>query len=282
MKRWRKLGIIAGGGDLPARIISACESRRQDWYLIKIKGSADATLADRAGELCGIGEAGKILRHLKDNDCDSVVFAGNVRRPDFGSINVDWRGAVLLPKIIAAATRGDGHLLDVLVETVESEGLRVVGAEDVFGDLISVPGALGAVSPDEKSRADIAKAAAIIHALGRFDIGQAAVVVDGFVLAVEAAEGTDAMLSRCAMPELIGGRAKAGVLVKRPKPQQELRVDLPVIGPQTVERASSAKLSGIAIEAGKALVIDREEVIALADKAGLFIYGFTSTEIENW
>ena len=282
MARWSKLGIIAGGGDLPARIISACDARNDPWHLIKINGAADDALASRAGEECGIGEAGKILRLLKENDCDAVVFAGNVRRPDFSSVKVDWRGAALLPKVIAAAARGDGHLLSVLVDTVEAEGLRVVGAEDVFGDLLSQPGVLGSVTPNDEARADIAKAASLISALGPFDVGQASIVARGFVLAIEAAEGTDVMLERCAAPSLTAGREHVGVLVKRPKPDQELRIDLPVIGPETVRRAAAAKLAGIAVEAGKALIIDRDALIAEANELGLFVYGFTAPELDTF
>lgn len=277
MARWRKLGIIAGGGALPARIAASCAAKGDDCHVIRLDRLADPSLAGLPGDDCAIGEAGKIIRSLKNADCDAVVFAGLVQRPDFASLKPDWRGAALLPKLIAAAARGDGAILSVLVETLESEGLLVVGAEEIVKGIAAAEGPAGAVTPSEQQMADIRKAAAIIKALGPFDVGQGAVVAGGYVLAIEAAEGTDAMLDRCgALPNAI---ARGGVLVKRPKPGQELRVDLPVIGPETVRRTVKAGLAGLAIEAGVALVIDSAEVSALADEAGLFVYGFTAREL---
>ena len=279
MARWKKLGIIAGGGALPARLAAASRARNEPFHMIRIAGAADETLVAFGGDECAIGEAGKIIRILKNEKCDGVILAGNVRRPDFKSLKVDWRGAALLPRAIAAAASGDGALLDVIVEAVESEGMIVIGAEEALEDLTAPKGPVGVRSPSAEDLRDIRKAAAVINAVGAFDIGQAAVVANGFVLAVEAAEGTDEMLARCASPSLSEGRDGVGVLVKRPKPGQELRVDLPVIGPETVRNAAAAKLAGIAVEAGMALIIDREELTALADSVGIFVYGFDSTDL---
>lgn len=280
MVRWTKIGVIAGSGALPVRIAAACRARGHAFHVIRLAGLADASLDGLPGDDCAIGEVGKILRLLKAGGCDAVVFAGHVKRPDFRSLKVDWRGAALLPKLIAAGAKGDGPILNVLVETVEAEGMLVIGAEEVTNDLAALAGALGAIAPTDENRTDIKKAAAVIAALGGFDIGQGAVVANGLVLAVEAAEGTDAMLERCATLNAPARReARAGVLVKRPKPGQELRIDLPVIGPETVRQVVAAGLAGIAVEAGVALIIDRDEVVALADKAGIFVYGFEAAEM---
>ncbi len=278
MSSWSKLGIIAGGGALPARIVASCRLQNTPYRLIRIVGAADKSLLELPGDDCGIGETGKMLRILKEEACDAVVFAGVVKRPDFTNLKVDWRGAALLPKAVAAAVRGDGALLRLMVETAESEGLKVVGAEETVGGLAAPKGALGAITPTAASFDDIKKATAVIRALGPFDVGQAAVVANGLVLAVEAAEGTDAMLARCAgLPEQLKGTG--GVLVKCPKPAQERRIDLPTIGPDTINRADAAQLSGIAIEAGSALVIDRKATAKLADELGLFVYGFSDDEL---
>ncbi len=277
MTGWRKLAVIAGGGELPAQIIRACRERSAACHVIRIAGFADPVLG---GDECGFGEAGKILRILKDQNCDAAVFAGVVRRPDFAALKADWRGAAMLPKILAAAAKGDGALLQVVVDTVESEGVKVIGAEEALGSLKAPAGALGAVAPDESNLRDIAKAAALIDALGPFDVGQAAVVALGLTLAVEAAEGTDAMLERCAgLPLGVRGGGKSGVLVKKPKPGQELRIDLPVIGPQTIRNIAAAGLNGVAYEAERALIIDRDSMVWLADEAGLFVYGFTQQDL---
>lgn len=280
MVRWKKLGMIAGGGALPLRAAAAAGARGEELFVIRLAGAADDALQAWPGEECAMGEAGRILRLLKEQECDAVVFAGVVRRPDFKALKVDWRGAALLPKVITAAARGDGALLNVLVETVEAEGMFVIGAEEVIREVVAEKGTMGAFFPHKEDLRDLSKAAQIIEALGPFDIGQAAVVADGLALAIEAAEGTDAMLDRCA--SLRAGKevtAPCGVLMKRPKPGQELRIDLPVIGPETVRRAKAAGLRGVAVEAGVAIVIDRDEVVRLADEAGLFVYGFTPEEV---
>ena len=267
---------------MPIRIAAASRARNEAFHVIRLAGWADSALDDMPGDDCSMGEAGKILRILKDEHCDAVVFAGTVGRPDFRNLKADWRGAALLPKVIAAAARGDGPLLNVLVEAVEAEGMLVIGAEEATNDLAAVAGAFGAYAPSDENFKDIKKAAAVIRALGAFDIGQGAVVANGLVLAVEAAEGTDAMLMRCADLGASGKeKPRAGVLVKRPKPGQELRIDLPVIGPETVKRAIAAGLSGIAVEAGVALIIDLAEVVRLADKHALFVYGFEASEVRE-
>jgi len=285
MANWQKLGIIAGGGALPVRIAASCSERGDDYFIIRLTGFYDAALANLSGVDCAIGEAGRMLRELKAQNCDAVVLAGIVARPDFASPNIarmklDMRGAALLAKVVAASTKGDGALLNVLVEMFESEGLLVVGADDVVQGLIAPVGALGKHKPSKEDFDDIRKAAALIDALGPFDMGQGAVVANGLVVAVEAAEGTDAMLSRCAA--LLGSKkanAPIGVLVKRPKPGQELRIDLPTIGPETVRRTHTAGLRGIAVESGLALVIDSEELVRLADRDNIFVYGFSASEV---
>ncbi|MEL7486111.1 MAG: UDP-2,3-diacylglucosamine diphosphatase LpxI [Pseudomonadota bacterium] len=283
MPRWSKLGVIAGGGALPARIAQASAARDEPFFVIRLEGFADETLNAFPGTDCSIGEAGKLIRILKDQACDGVVLAGLVQRPDFRKLKPDWRGAALLPKVVAAAARGDGALLSVLVDTLESEGFIVVGAEEVTRDLIAPEGAFGAIAPEDHHHADVKKAAAVVRALGQFDIGQGAVVADGLVLAVEAAEGTDAMLERCAALDdnFRGGAEPNGVLVKRPKPGQELRVDLPTIGVDTVKAAARAKLAGVAVEAGRTLVMDLEATTRIADDLGLFVYGFSSSEVRE-
>ncbi len=273
--RWRKLGLIAGAGPLPRRVARACAARGEPIHVLRLSGMADPAMEEFPGESVGVAEAGKIIRTLKAAGCDAVVLSGVVKRPDFADLKPDWRGAALIPKLAASAARGDGALLKTIVETLEAEGFIVVGPDEATRELIVPQGPLGRIAPDADELADIRKAAKVIEALGPFDVGQGAVVAGGLVLAVEAAEGTDLMLDRCAaLPaELRGGRRR-GVLVKRPKPGQELRVDLPVIGPETARRAHRAGLAGIAVEADRALVIDAAETAAEADSTGLFVYGF--------
>jgi len=272
----QKLGLIAGGGGLPVEIADHCARSGRPLFVIRLKGFAGDGLAPYAGAEIGLAELGKCLKALKRAGCKSVCLAGQVARPDFSTLMPDLRGLAALPGAIAAARRGDDALLRFLVGEFEKEGFAVEGAHEVMNDLGLEVGPLGAVAPREQDHADIAQALEAARAIGRLDIGQAAVACHGLVLAVEAAEGTDAMLARVAeLPEHLRGRpgAGAGVLAKAPKPIQETRVDLPTIGPATIEGVARAGLAGVVGEAGRLLVLERERVVELADELGVFIVG---------
>jgi DUF1009 family protein len=272
----QKLGLIAGGGRLPAEIAAHCEQSGRPLFVIRLKGFADAGMDAYAGALVGIAELGKCFKALKRAGCEAVCLAGNVARPDFGALMPDQRGLAVLPAAIAAAAKGDDALLRLLVREFEKEGFAVEGAHEVMNDLSLPPGPLGRCVPGEDDQADIVRALDAARTIGRLDVGQAAVACRGLVLAVEAQEGTDAMLARVTdLPEHLRGRpgAPRGVLAKAPKPIQETRVDLPTIGLATVQAVARAGLAGIVGEAGRLLVLDREAVIALADELGVFILG---------
>ncbi|HEX7947569.1 MAG TPA: UDP-2,3-diacylglucosamine diphosphatase LpxI [Phenylobacterium sp.] len=272
----QKLGLIAGGGGLPVEIAQHCERSGRPLFVIRLKGFAGQDLADYAGAEVGLAEIGKCLKALKRAGCRSICLAGQVSRPDFATLVPDLRGLMLLPKVIAVARKGDDALLRLLVGEFEKEGFAVEGAHQVMDDLSLQAGPLGARTPTADELADALKALDVARAIGRLDVGQAAVVSSGLVLAVEAQEGTDAMLARVAdLPAHLKGRAGAGagVLAKAPKPIQETRVDLPTIGLATVQAVARAGLAGIVGEAGRLLVLDREAVIELADELGVFILG---------
>jgi len=271
-----KLGLIAGGGSLPVEIAQHCERSGRPLFVIRLKGFAGTDLSPYAGAEVGLAEIGKCMKALKRAGCRSICLAGNVARPDFSSLVPDLRGLMLLPKVVAGARKGDDALLRVLVGEFEREGFQVEGAHDVMEDLTLAAGPLGAHRPSDEDLADARRALHVARAIGALDVGQAAVVSHGLVLAVEAQEGTDALLNRVAeLPAHLRGRPGAGqgVLAKAPKPIQETRVDLPTIGLATVQGVARAGLAGIVGEAGRLLVLDREATIALADELGVFILG---------
>jgi UDP-2,3-diacylglucosamine hydrolase len=272
----QKLGLIAGGGGLPVEIAQHCERSGRPLFVIRLKGFAGADLSPYAGAEVGLAEIGKCMKALKRAGCRSICLAGNVARPDFTSLVPDLRGLMLLPKVIASARKGDDALLRLLVDEFEKEGFAVEGAHDVMEDLSLPAGLLGRHAPSEDDMADARRALQVARAIGQLDVGQASVVAHGLVLAVEAQEGTDALLARVAdLPAHLKGKPGAGmgVLAKAPKPIQETRVDLPTIGLATVQGVARAGLKGIAGEAGRLLVLDREATIALADELGVFILG---------
>jgi DUF1009 family protein len=271
-----KLGLIAGGGGLPLALAEHCRQTGRPYFVVRLRGFADAALEAHPGDVAGIAEIGRIVKLTRDAGCEALCFAGLVRRPDFSALKPDLRGLAWLPGAVLAARNGDEALLRFLMGEFEKEGFAIEGAHEVRGDLALTLGPLGALAPQDDHAVDIAKALAIAGAIGGLDIGQAAVVCDGLVLAVEAQEGTDAMLRRVAeLPaELRGapGRRK-GVLAKLAKPIQDDRIDLPTIGVATIEGAARAGLAGVAGVAGKMLVVDRAAVASAADAAGLFVVG---------
>ncbi len=279
MASWRKLGVIAGGGELPVVVAEHCEASQRPYFIARIASLADPQLDRHPGGTFNLGAVGMRIDAMREAGCDAVVLLGQVPRPDFRTVELDDVARAMLPRLIAA--KGDDALLRTLLEEHERAGFRIVGADEVTADLLAPAGAWGAVSPNADQRADMVRAARVAAAIGAFDVGQGVVVCDGLVLAVEAQEGTDAMLRRVAeLPLTVRGtpQSRRGVLVKRPKPIQERRVDLPTIGVATIERAAAAGLSGVAIEAHAALAVRRPDIVAAANRAGLFVYGFTRAE----
>ncbi len=273
-----KLGLIAGGGALPVSVAARCEAEGRPVFVVRLAGFADPHLARYPGVEAGMAEIGRVLSALKKAGCEAVTFAGTVNRPDFKSLKPDFRGATLLPGIIAAASKGDDALLRKILSVFEAEGYAIEGADDILGGETLPGGALGRIEPTPEQLADLRKALHVAEKAGELDIGQGAVVCEGLVLAVEAQEGTDAMLARVAgLPaDLRGSPAdRKGVLAKAPKPIQDLRVDMPVIGARTVEMAAAAGLAGVGGIAGKLILIDRAEIAEAADRLGLFVWGET-------
>ncbi len=273
-----KLGIIAGGGKLPLLVIEACRNAGRPFFVIALSGFADSRdYADVEPVWASFGQVGRVLSLLKREGCGQVLMAGHAKRPDFRALKLDWKAAKLLPRVLSAARSGDDALLSLMVQVFEEEGFAVIGADEVVDNLLMPAGLLTAHRPDAQDIADIERGVDVLAAMGALDIGQGVVICHQLVLAVEAVEGTDAMLDRCrSLPSDVRGRpeARRGVLVKMPKPGQERRVDLPTIGSRTVEKAALAGLSGIAVAAGSTLVIDRETLVARANEKGLFVVGF--------
>ncbi len=271
------LGLIAGLGDLPVVIAENAVATGQGVHVLRLKGFEEPRLAAYPGSVVGLGEVGAVITRFREAGCRDIVFAGLVRRPNFSDLKLDLKGAALLPKVISEARKGDDALLRVLVTEFERNGFNVIGSEQAHASLLAPSGLIAGPPLTDSLLADLEVAARVAAASGALDIGQACVVCDGLVLAVEAQEGTDEMLRRCAsLPETIRGSASArrGVLVKRPKPAQERRIDLPTAGVSTIELAAAAGLAGIGLEAGGALLLNRPAMQVRSDTLGMFLYGF--------
>ena len=283
MSGWRKLGVIAGGGELPVVLAEHLAATQRAYFIARIANMADAALDAHPGATHGLGQMGARMDAIREAGCDALVLLGQVQRPDLKTLQLDDVALGMLPAILTAMPQGDDALLRAVLNEHEKAGFRVVGADQVMHDLLAPAGAWGVVTPNDRQRSDMTKAAKVAVVSGAFDIGQGVVVCDGLVLAVEAQEGTDAMLRRVAeLPTTIRGtpQARRGVLVKRPKPIQERRIDLPTIGVRTVEGAAAAGLAGIAVEAQGALAVRRADIIAAANRVGIFVYGFSADEMD--
>lgn len=272
------IAILAGNGAFPVEIARAITGRGGEVVIVGIDGEAGSGLDAFGVTRVGWGEINKILRTFRGRGCRELVIVGGVTRPDLARIRFDLGLISNLPELIRLVrSGGDDGVLRAVVRFFEARGFTVLSPADVAPELVVGAGPLGHCEPTAGDIGDVLLGSSIVKALAPFDIGQGVVVSRGRIEAIEAVEGTNRMISHVAAAR--GRPAKLlaahGVLVKRPKPGQELRVDLPAIGPETVERAAEAGLAGLAVLAGQTLVAARAETAARADQGGLFVYGFT-------
>jgi UDP-2,3-diacylglucosamine hydrolase len=271
------IGLIAAGGVMPFAVADSLTARGINPVLFALKGACDPVRVARfRHHWISVGQLGKAAKLFRAEGCRDLVFIGTLVRPALSEIRLDWGTLRVIGRVWAAFRGGDDHLLSGIGRILEQDGFRMVGIKDVAPDLLMPEGCLTRRSPDEAAAADIAKGRDVLRALSPFDIGQAAVVIDGHVVGVEDIEGTDGLLTRVARLRAEGrirARTARGVLVKAPKSGQDLRFDLPTTGPRTVEGAAKAQLAGIAIVAGNTMVVQPQAMIEAADAAGLFVTG---------
>lgn len=272
-----QIGIIAGNGRLPVYVASAARRAGLEPFIVQLQGEGEHDWDGYPHITAALGAFGPVVSALKKRGIRKVVLSGGVRtRPELLSLRPTFRVIASLPSIWRKLkSGGDDKVLRMVISLFEQHGFEIVGAQDIAGDLLVTEGAIGAVIPDTTGRGDIKAACAAARMLGALDVGQGAVSVGGRVVAVEGAEGTDEMLARVRWLREVGriSAKRPGVLVKVCKPQQDERADLPSIGADTVRLAKEAGLNGIAIEAGRAFILDRAMAVKAADDAGLFIFG---------
>lgn len=266
----KKIGLIAGSGMMPVEIIKYCDQKDIEVFVIGLVPFAlEETFKDLPHVMAKIGEAGRIIKFLKENNVVNVVLAGGIKRPSFKELIPDWEGAKIAAKL-AMTKMGDDSMFRAVINEFEGRGFHIAGIEEVVPEMLFSAGIYGKVKPSAADMDDINRGIVVATALGKVDVGQAVVVQEGMVLAVEAIEGTDKMLERAASVKKEG---KAPIMVKILKPGQDTRVDLPAIGKLTIEQFKKYGIKGIAVQSGGILLIEREAVIQMADEAGIFIIG---------
>jgi DUF1009 family protein len=273
----RRIAVLAGRGEYPLRVASAATAQGASVYVAVLSDAGNpADYAAYDAKEYRLGQLGRFLDEIRRREINEIVMVGALPRPSFGALAPELSTLKYLPHFARAFQGGDDHLLRGVVSFFEGQGLRVLGPAELAPDLVAPVGTLGRHKPSTVAREAIATGMNLLAALSPFDIGQAAIIADHRVVAVEAAEGTDAMIERVA-GLVQAGRLKPGkgdgVLVKAPKLGQDLRVDMPAIGPDTLTRVAAAGLAGIAIRAGSVLIGDRDRLVTLADASGLFIEG---------
>lgn len=271
------LAILCGGGAFPLEVAGEARRVGREPFLIGVVGTTDSAIEAYPHLWVRIGEVGKLFAALKERAIAEMVIIGAMTRPEFADLRLDWGAVKRAAGIAQLFRRGDNGLLAGVAAIIEREGVRIVGAHEVAPRLLAPLGKMGGRAASIEDETDIAFGVGLLGVLSAFDAGQGVIVASGRVLAIEAAEGTDSMLARVADMRA-GGRLRfsgpAGVLVKAPKQGQDLRLDMPAIGPGTIAGSIKAQLRGVAIAAGRVLVLERERCVREADAAGLFVTGF--------
>ncbi|MEW6631973.1 MAG: LpxI family protein [Pseudomonadota bacterium] len=281
-----RVGIIAGGGSLPVEVADGLAAHGYPPFILLMEGEVDREPQLRRYEhvTMALEQAGSLLSTLRRHGVTHLVLAGEIkRRPRLSDMRPSFGLLAIVPSVILALARGDDGLLKVLTRGLEKRGVKVVGAHEVVPELAAAEGNLTVVEPGKSDWLDLEAGRAAAKAIGALDIGQAAIAVGGRVIALEGIEGTAGLLERTKQLRhhgRIAGKTR-GVLVKCAKPGQELRADLPSIGPQTVEAAHAAGLAGIGVEAGRSLILEGPATLSLANALGLFIVGLPVTEPFN-
>ena len=267
----KKLGIIAGAGALPHALIEACERMKRPFFVLGLKGHANPKEYDKALPMAWVrlGAIGKAFRLMKKNKVEEIVMIGAVKRPSFVGLFPDIRAMKAIMHFKKKAL-GDDGLLRGIAKEIESEGFTVVGIDSILPHLLAKEGVYTRAVPHTKDQMDIRRGIEVAQLLGKADVGQSVIVQQGLVLAVEGIEGTDALIRRSAE---LKRKGDGGVLVKMTKPQQDRRMDLPTIGPATVQAVKNAGFVGIAIQAGGVLISQSEQTVKLANQLGIFIVG---------
>ncbi|MDF7674416.1 UDP-2,3-diacylglucosamine diphosphatase LpxI [Acetobacteraceae bacterium ESL0709] len=274
------VGILAGGGPLPAQLAKKLTEQGRRVFIVGFDGFAEsALLKNYPHKLIRLAAAGEILRSLKEHDCEDLVLIGPVKRPSWRDLRPDAEGARILARLGRAVFKGDDGLLSAVIKILEEENFHVRGAHEFMDNAVGQEGAQGKVIPSLQAWSDIRRAAHILTIMAPLDVGQGCVVQNGVTLAVEALEGTDLMLERC---QQLGQESSGGILLKMPKAGQDLRADMPTLGPVTIEKAASAGLEGIAFIAGHTLLTHNDACKEVADREGLFLYGLSREVVQQW
>lgn len=271
------LALLSGGGQLPVMLAAAAKSSGWPVHVVAFSGQPqpdDFVTPVASHATFNIASVGKILAHLKAHKITHVVMGGNLNKPSLFQLRPDVKGLKLLASF---RHYHDDHLLRGITDFLVAEGFEVLPVTDLLPGLKAPAGVLGKFKPSAEDEADIGLGLTALRTLGELDIGQAVVVYKGAVIGVEAVEGTDALMARCAgLRGELAKQEKGGWLVKAAKPNQTKMADLPTVGPRTLELLAHYHYKGVAVQADTTLLIDQPKLITMADAAGVSVVGINS------
>ena len=260
------IGLIFGETSFPKEILKKIKKRKTRYLIIDLTKSR-VFKKDRHSHAVSIGQFGKIIKILKENNCKKVLFAGRVKKPNFYKLRLDFKGIYYIPRIIKSSKLGDAAILKEIIKILSKERIRTVSSLTFNPELTLKKGNYSKTKPNKEDKADINKAIKTLNRLGKYNFSQGTVVRNRKIVATEGKGGTQKMLKRCKSKKF----RNKGVLVKFPKKKQDLRIDLPTVGLKTLTQCKSAGLKGIVLKDKRNVFLERKKCISFANKNKMFI-----------
>ena len=260
------IGLIFGETSFPKEILKKIKKRNLRYIIIDLTKNK-VFKKEKNSYVVSIGQFGKIIKILKENRCNKVLFAGKVKKPNFSKLRLDFKGIYYIPRIIKSSKLGDAAILKQIIKIFSAEKIKTVSSLTFNPELTLSKGNYSKSKPDNDDMLDIKKAITILNSLGQYNFSQGVVVRDQKIIAIEGKGGTQKMLKKCKSKSI---RHK-GVLAKFPKKKQDLRIDLPTVGLKTLRQCKSAGLKGIVLKAKRNVFLERKKCISFVNKNRMFI-----------
>ena len=260
------IGLIFGDTNFPIEILKNIKKRRLNYIIIDLSKSKKFK-KDKNSYSTSIGQFGKIIKILKDNNCKKVLFAGKVKKPNFSKLKLDLKGIYYMPRIIKASKLGDAAILKEIIKILKQQSIKTISSISFNPELALKKGNYSKIKPNKEDKKDIIKAIKTLNKLGKYNYSQGTVVRNKKVVAIEGKGGTEHMLIKCKSKKFKNN----GVLVKFPKKKQDLRIDLPTVGLKTFKLSKNAGLKGIVLKNKQNIFLEKKSCINFANKNKIFI-----------
>ena len=260
------IGLIFGETNFPIQILKKIRTRHLKYLIIDLTKRRKFK-NDRHSHTVSIGQLGRIIKILKENKCQKVLFAGKVKKPNFSKLRLDFKGIYYISRIIRSSKLGDAAILKEIIKILKQEKIRTISSLTFNPELTLKKGSYTKTKPNREDKIDIKKAITTLNRLGKYNFSQGVVARNRKVVAIEGKGGTEKMLRKCKSKKF----KNKGVLVKFPKKKQDLRLDLPTVGLKTLTQCKSAGLKGIVLKNKRNVFLERKKCINFSNKNKMFI-----------